>query len=108
MIVDTGSDFLGNGKWIMRQRRPNGSVAGDRIADRQDRPQQFGDGAAMPIRAPDLDAITLPCTFAVSDQLGAQHHRCWTVFHPGAEAIRGGSQQVIVKSHRTPTPFRVQ
>ena len=49
----------------------------------------------MSIRALHLDTITLPCTFAVSDKLGAQYRRRRTVFHPGAEPFRSGAQQVI-------------
>jgi hypothetical protein len=36
-----------------------------------------------------------PSTRAVSDQLGAQHRRCWTVLHPGAKPFRSHAQQVI-------------
>ena len=87
--------WLGNGKRFVRQRRPDRSVTRDGIANFQDRPQQFGDGAAMPIRTPHLDAITPPCTFAVSDQLAAQRRRRWTVLHPRAEPMRNGAQQMI-------------
>jgi hypothetical protein len=86
---------VGNGKRIERQCSPDRAVAGDRISDREHGPEQFGDGAAMPIRAPRLDAITSPSAFPVSDQLGPQHNCCLTIRHPDAEPIRCGSQQVI-------------
>lgn len=49
----------------------------------------------MPIRTLDLDPITSPSTFAVLDQLRAQHCRCWTVLHPGAKPFRSHAKQVI-------------
>ena len=60
--------IVGNGKLIVPQRCSDRSITGHRIAHHQHLPKQFSECAAMSIRTPHLDAITLPCTFTVSDK----------------------------------------
>ena len=60
--------IVGNEKLIVPQRRSDRSITGHRIAHHQHLPKQFSECAAMSIRTPHLDAITLPCTFTVPDK----------------------------------------
>jgi hypothetical protein len=96
-IASTTEDTGGSsGQWkIVRQRRSDCAITGDRIAGHKHLPEQVVDRATMSMRTALADAISTPRSGRVSRQPLAQVRRRTPVAHPHAVSRRSEAKQVI-------------